>query len=84
MRSAIPEVGTILEIYHLACPASPDYFGSNPVDILETCFTGTKNMLDMAVTNNAKILIASTSGKCEPEYISYTLFTVCTTHLVVC
>ncbi|KAK0107534.1 UDP-glucuronic acid decarboxylase 1 [Cadophora gregata f. sp. sojae] len=61
MRHSIPEVGTILEIYHLACPASPDYFGSNPVDILETCFTGTKNMLDMAVTNNAKILIASTS-----------------------
>jgi nucleoside-diphosphate-sugar epimerase len=53
----------VTEIYHLACPASPDHFDVSPIDILETCFTGTKNMLDFAVKNQAKILIASTSGE---------------------
>ncbi|KAI0134309.1 hypothetical protein BJ170DRAFT_729537 [Xylariales sp. AK1849] len=61
IRDTPPGVGPISEIYHLACPASPDWFGPSPIEILETCFTGTKNMLDLAVTSNAKILIASTS-----------------------
>ncbi|KAL6229773.1 hypothetical protein BDW75DRAFT_249267 [Aspergillus navahoensis] len=49
------------QIYHLACPASPDQFEETPVQILETCFRGTKNILDLAMKHRARVLIASTS-----------------------
>ncbi|KAI0197928.1 hypothetical protein F4808DRAFT_437581 [Astrocystis sublimbata] len=61
VREQLPAIDDVLEIYHLACPASPDYFDSHSVEILETCFVGAKNVLDFAVTNKAKVLIASTS-----------------------
>lgn len=62
MRDPLPDIKEVTHIFHLACPASPDHFESSPIEILETCFDGTKNMLDLAVKNNARILIASTSG----------------------
>ena len=49
------------EIYHLACIASPDKYKKYSIETLETCFVGTKNMLELAKKNNAKILISSTS-----------------------
>jgi UDP-glucuronate decarboxylase len=49
------------EIYHLACPASPVDYKEIPLQTLWVSAAGTKNMLDLAVKNNAKILIASTS-----------------------
>ncbi|KAI1262506.1 hypothetical protein F5Y18DRAFT_418901 [Xylariaceae sp. FL1019] len=61
VREQLPAIDNVLEIYHLACPASPDYFDSHSVEILETCFVGVKNVLDFAVANGAKVLIASTS-----------------------
>ncbi|KAH8647277.1 hypothetical protein BX600DRAFT_532778 [Xylariales sp. PMI_506] len=61
VRYALPALEPPTEIYHLACPASPDQFDQSPIEILETCFTGTKNMLDLAVSSGARILIASTS-----------------------
>ncbi|KAI3342049.1 hypothetical protein F4824DRAFT_495919 [Ustulina deusta] len=61
VRSRIPNIEGVKEIYHLACPASPDYFDNNPIEILETCFAGTKNILDFAVNSEARALIASTS-----------------------
>src|SRR5271170_6803063 len=51
------------QIYHLACPASPKRFPENPLGILDTCFEGTKNALELAKKCNARILLASTSGK---------------------
>src|SRR5207237_244136 len=36
------------QIYHLACPASPMHYQSNPVKTLKTGFLGTYNMLGLA------------------------------------
>lgn len=49
------------EIYNLACPASPVHYQHDPIFTIETSYMGAKNMLDLAVKNNAKILQASTS-----------------------
>ncbi|CAH0054443.1 unnamed protein product, partial [Clonostachys solani] len=61
VRNKYPIRETPKQIYHLACPASPDHFGESPIEILETCFRGTQNSLDLAVSCNARVLIASTS-----------------------
>jgi len=50
------------EIYNLACPASPAvYQGENAIYTTKTCVLGALNMLELAKTNNAKILQSSTS-----------------------
>ena len=36
------------EIYHLACPASPVHYQSNPIKTLKTSVLGTLNMLGLA------------------------------------
>ncbi|KAI6781605.1 uncharacterized protein J7T54_005316 [Emericellopsis cladophorae] len=61
IRERLPDVGHVEQIYHLACPASPDRFEESPVEILETCFQGTKNIFDLGVKCGARVLIASTS-----------------------
>ncbi|KAK0384745.1 hypothetical protein NLU13_7223 [Sarocladium strictum] len=61
VREPLPITEHLEEIYHLACPASPDQFETHATDILETCYTGTKNVLDLAVKNHARVLLASTS-----------------------
>ncbi|TDZ55148.1 UDP-glucuronic acid decarboxylase 4 [Colletotrichum trifolii] len=48
-------------IYNLACPASPKKFPKAPLGILETCYKGTKNALDLASKTGARVLLASTS-----------------------
>ena len=48
-------------IYHLACPASPEFYQATPIHTLMTCFIGTKNVLDFALTKKAKVLFTSTS-----------------------
>ena len=48
-------------IWHLACPASPVHYQSNPIKTLKTSFLGTYNMLGLAKRLNAEILFASTS-----------------------
>jgi UDP-glucuronate decarboxylase len=53
--------GPIDEIYNLACPASPVDFPKYPLEILLTCSSGVKNVLDLAVKKQAKILHTSTS-----------------------
>jgi UDP-glucuronate decarboxylase len=56
------------EIYHLACPASPPHYQRNPVRTLKTAVLGTMNMLELAQSTGAKILLASTSEVYgEPE-----------------
>ena len=48
-------------IWHLACPASPVHYQSNPIKTSKTSFFGTYNMLGLAKRLNAEILFASTS-----------------------
>ena len=48
-------------IWHLACPASPIHYQSNPIKTAKTSFLGTLNMLGLAKKNKAQILMASTS-----------------------
>ncbi|MCG1020147.1 UDP-glucuronic acid decarboxylase family protein [Sutcliffiella horikoshii] len=49
------------EIYHLASPASPAYYLKKPIDTIDANTLGTKNVLDLAQKNNAKVVYASTS-----------------------
>ena len=49
------------KIWHLACPASPVHYQSNPIKTLKINFLGTYNMLGLANRVNARILYASTS-----------------------
>lgn len=48
-------------IWHLACPASPIHYQSNPIKTAKTNFLGTYNMLGLSKRNNARILFTSTS-----------------------
>ena len=48
-------------IWHLACPASPFHYQSNPIKTAKISFLGTYNMLGLAKRLNATILFASTS-----------------------
>ena len=48
-------------IWHLACPASPIHYQSNPIKTAKTSFLGTYNMLGLARRVKARILLASTS-----------------------
>ncbi len=48
-------------IWHLACPASPLHYQSNPIKTAKTSFIGTLNMLGLAKRTNSKILFTSTS-----------------------
>ena len=48
-------------IWHLACPASPIQYQSNPIKTAKTSFLGTYNMLGLARRTGARIFLASTS-----------------------
>ncbi|MBM3632230.1 MAG: SDR family oxidoreductase [Alphaproteobacteria bacterium] len=56
-----PLSAEIDEIYNLACPASPVYYQSDPVQTIKTNVMGSINMLELARRNEAKILQSSTS-----------------------
>ncbi len=49
------------KIWHLACPASPVKYQSDPIKTTKINFFGSHNMLGLAKRVNAKILFASTS-----------------------
>jgi dTDP-glucose 4,6-dehydratase len=49
------------EIYNLASPASPIDFTKIPCYIMDTAAIGHKNMLELAIQKDARILFASTS-----------------------
>ncbi len=49
------------EIYNLACPASPINYQKDPVKTNKTSVLGVLNLLDFALSKNAKIFHASTS-----------------------
>lgn len=48
-------------ILNFACPASPPRYQSMPMKTLDTCFNGTKNVLELTKHLNAKVVHASTS-----------------------
>jgi UDP-glucuronate decarboxylase len=54
-------IDNIDQIFHLACPASPPIYQKDHIYTLDTCYLGTSNILKLALKNNSKVLIASTS-----------------------
>lgn len=48
-------------IYNLACPASPVHYQSNPTNTIHTNYMGMYHALELAKTNGARVLQASTS-----------------------
>lgn len=51
----------VQEIYHLAAPTSPKRFDQFRMQTLHTMSLGTKNVMDLAVRYNAKVLFTSSS-----------------------
>jgi len=51
----------VVEIYNLACPASPVHYQYNPIKTIKTSVMGAINMLGLAKRIRAKVLQASTS-----------------------
>ena len=51
----------VKKIWHLACPASPFYYQSNPINTAKISFLGTYNMLELAKSEQARILFTSSS-----------------------
>lgn len=51
----------IQEIYHLACPTSPKDFDKYKIETLKANSVGVKNILDLALKYQAKVLLASSS-----------------------
>ena len=63
-------------IFHLAAPASPVRYSKSPVYTIDTILNGTRNALECARANSARLVIASTSeiyGECQehPQNESY-------------
>jgi UDP-glucuronate decarboxylase len=54
-------IGTIDQIYHLACPASPKAYQSDPLHTIDINVNGTINVLNIAKQKNATFLLTSTS-----------------------
>ncbi|MEY2958008.1 MAG: hypothetical protein RLZZ01_576 [Actinomycetota bacterium] len=48
-------------VLHLASPASPPAYLARPIETLDTGSLGTRNLLDVAVRDGARFLLASTS-----------------------
>jgi UDP-glucuronate decarboxylase len=57
----IPFAGSVDQIYHLACPASPVAYQKEPIRTVKTNVVGTLNMLELALRLSARILLSSTS-----------------------
>ncbi len=52
---------SIDRVFHLACPPSPVDFARLPVEICLTCSYGTKQVIELAVKKQARLLYTSTS-----------------------
>ena len=55
----IPITLEVDRIWHLACPASPEHYQSNPIKTAKTSFMGTYNMLGLAKRIGAQFLMAT-------------------------
>ena len=49
------------QIYNLVCPASPIQYQKLPLETINACIDGSRNLLELAKANNATILQSSTS-----------------------
>jgi UDP-glucuronate decarboxylase len=56
-----PELEGVSEIYHLASPASPKFYQEKPFETIAVNTAGTRNLLELARKNGAKLLYTSTS-----------------------
>lgn len=54
-------VNRVDRIFHFACPASPPLYQRDPLFTLDTCYIGSRNLLESAERMGARILLASTS-----------------------
>jgi UDP-glucuronate decarboxylase len=61
VRKPIAAAGQFDEIYNLACPASPIAYQADPIGTITTSIVGAINLLELARTQGARILHASTS-----------------------
>lgn len=62
VREVLPKTPHMVErVYNLACIASPPKYQAMPFETLETSFTGTRNVIEMAMSFGAIMLHASTS-----------------------
>lgn len=61
VKFVISKYGKLTYIYHMAGIASPPMYEKWPMETLDTCYIGTKNMLHLARASNARLLLASTS-----------------------
>ncbi|WP_322100064.1 UDP-glucuronic acid decarboxylase family protein [Geminicoccus roseus] len=57
----LPASMKVDQIYNLACPASPRHYQADPVHTLLTSVLGARNLLELARSNHARLLQASTS-----------------------
>lgn len=57
----LKELTGVEEIYHLASPASPVFYQSAALETIAVNSIGTRNMLELAKLNGAKIVYTSTS-----------------------
>ncbi|MDQ3786260.1 MAG: GDP-mannose 4,6-dehydratase [Actinomycetota bacterium] len=53
--------GDVDVVFHLAAVVGVDQYLARPLDVIDVNFTGTRNVLDLAHTAGAKVVVASTS-----------------------
>ena len=56
-----PEVGAVDLVFHLASPASPPGYQVHPIETLNVNSRGTEHLLQLAKSNGARFIYASTS-----------------------
>lgn len=61
LLNKVASLYNISKIYHLACPASPPAYQKDPLKTTDTCYIGSKNMLEIAKKYKIPILLTSTS-----------------------
>ncbi|MFI7679808.1 NAD-dependent epimerase/dehydratase family protein [Actinophytocola sp. NPDC049390] len=53
--------GNVDVVFHLAAVVGVDQYLARPLDVIDVNFTGTRNVLDLAHSAGAKVVVASTS-----------------------
>ena len=61
VSAELPVTGRVDGVMHLASPASPPEYLMMPLETLDVSSLGTRRALDLAVANDARFLLASTS-----------------------
>lgn len=57
----VPVAGKVDAVLHFASPASPPEYLEMPLETMDVASLGTRNALDLALANDARFLLASTS-----------------------